>query len=49
MKFKYSTPIVDLIGVSNEDTIRTSDYQFIAKNEVGDGSVDRISVGEIFR
>ena len=44
MKYVYHTPEMNLIGVSHEDVIRTSDYHFSALEGTGDGSVDRVSV-----
>ena len=47
MKYVYHTPEMNLIGVSHEDVIRTSDYHFSALEGTGDGSVDRVSMKKL--
>lgn len=44
MKHTYLTPEMNLIGISHEDVLCTSNYEFKALTETGDGSTDRVSV-----
>lgn len=47
MKHTYFSPEMKMIGVAHEDILCTSGYEFIARNETGDGSTDRISVKKL--
>ena len=44
MKYVYHTPEMKLMEITRDDVIRTSNYNFSVLEDMGDGSVDRVSV-----
>ena len=49
MKNAYNSPKMDLIGVSHEDVICTSNYKFEARTEVGNGNTDIVDVKDLLK
>ena len=50
MKNVYNSPKMDLIGVSHEDVLCTSNYKFgVDKENIGDGNTDIVDVRDLLK